>query len=65
MKTATELKKMAKERLMNNLGIAYYGFESDDDFQNLTEEEKHKVYKYLEKFAEAMAKAINEKYISY
>lgn len=65
MKTATELKKMAKKRLIDNLAVAYYGFESDDEFQTLTEEEQEKAYKYLDKFAEAMAKAINEKYITY
>ena len=64
MKTATELKQIAKKRLIDNLAVAYYGFESDDDFQNLTEEERERVYKYLDKYAEAMAKAINEKYYS-
>lgn len=53
---------MAKDRLMTNLSIAYYGFENDDEFQALSEEDQELIMNYINEFGEKMAKAIGRNY---
>lgn len=60
--TKSKAMDMAKDRLMTNLSIAYYGFENDDEFQALSEEDQELVMSYVNTFGEKMAKAIGRNY---
>ena len=54
--------EIAKDRLLSSLSIAYYGFENDDYFNSLSEEEQDLINYYMNIFGEKMAKSIGREY---
>ncbi len=63
MKTKTELKNIAKERLVEALSVAYYDIAAHPDKYGLTEGEADIVINELmHKYGESMARAIGRKY---
>lgn len=59
--TKTEMRKIAKDILMDSVGVAYYKLENED----YSEEEKDQICQYINQYGESMAKAIGEKYVAY
>ena len=59
--TKTELKKVAKDVLMESVATAYYKV-TDGDYYELTEDEEEIVLDLIHKYGTAMAKAIGEKF---
>lgn len=56
--TKKEMRKMAKNKLLESIAVTYYKLEDE----NLSEEEVHQISKYINQYGEAMAKAIGERY---
>lgn len=59
--TKTEMKKLAKELLINKLSIAYYSLENSE-YDHYSDEEKLEILQYINQYGKSMAKAIGEKY---
>lgn len=62
--TKTELKRLAKEVLMENLAVAYYCLENSK-YDDLTDEEREQLFALINKYGTAMGKAIGEKYYTF
>ena len=58
----TEAKEIAKETMLEALGVAYYKISDNESY---TEEEQDLIIQYMNMFGERMAKAIKGKYITY
>lgn len=58
--TVGEAKEIAKDTVLSTLACAYYRIADNDN--DYTEREKDLIYKYINKYGEAMAKRIGEKY---
>ena len=56
--TKKEMRKMAKNKLLESIAVTYYKLEDE----NLSEEDVEQINKYINQYGEAMAKAIGEKY---
>ena len=54
----TEMRKFAKDKLMEAIAVAYYKLEDE----NFTEEETEQIIQYINQYGETMAKAINKTY---
>lgn len=54
--------EMAKDCLIDALSTAYYKFENNDDFQNLSEEEQDLVLRQTNILGAKMAKSIGREY---
>ena len=61
-KTKTELKEIARDRMAEAIGTAYYAICDSDDY---TEDEKEMILHYLSKFGKAACKAIGRNYTTY
>lgn len=60
--TKTRASEMAKDCLMDALAAAYYRFENNNDFQNLSEEEQELVLQQTDILGAKMAKSIGREY---
>lgn len=49
----TEMRELAKEKLMEAIAVAYYKLEDE----NLTDEEREQVSAYINQYGEAMGKS--------
>lgn len=58
----TEAKEIAKDLMLEAIGIAYYKVADSNEY---TDEETELIIAEMNKFGERMAKAINGKYITY
>lgn len=56
--------EIAKKRLVNALSVAYYGFEDDDYYQSLSEDEQELINQYMNIFGQKMAKSIGKEYFT-
>lgn len=56
--TKTEKKQFAKDKLMESIAVAYYKLEDE----NFSDDEVKEITEYINKYGEAMAKAIGTKY---
>ena len=56
--TKTEMRELAKDKLMEAIAVAYYKLEDE----NLTDEEIEQVSTYINQYGEAMGKAIHRNY---
>lgn len=56
--TKTEMREMAKDKLLESIAVTYYKLEDE----NLSEEDVEEINKYINKYGTAMAKAINRRY---
>ena len=54
----TEMRELAKDKLMEAIAVAYYKLEDD----NLTDEEREQISTYINQYGEAMGKAIHRNY---
>lgn len=59
--TKTEAKRIAKDTLLTSLSVSYYRICDNNDY---TEEEQNLIIDYINKYGEAMSKAIKEKYFT-
>lgn len=57
--TKTEMRKVAKDILMESIATAYYKLE-DTEYAN--GEEQDQIVEYINQYGKAMAKAIHEEY---
>ena len=62
MKTKTELKEIAKNRLVEALAVAYYKIFDNPDEYGLTDEEVNEVCSLMNKYGETMSKSIKKKF---
>jgi hypothetical protein len=60
--TNTELKEIAKKRLQEAIGCAYYQITDSEEY---SEEDTEKICEYIRKYGTAACKAFGEKYVSY
>lgn len=60
--TKTTAKEIAKETLLEALGIAYYKLVDDGEY---TEEEVEMICVQMNKLGERMAKSVNGRYVTY
>ena len=58
--TKSEQKQLAKDILLETIASAYYKLY--DEHNEISEEEKDEINKYIHKYGEAMAKRIGEEY---
>lgn len=58
----TEAKEIAKERMLEAIGVAYYKISDSDEY---SDEEVEMIIQELNKLGERMAKAIGGRYITY
>lgn len=56
--TKLEMREFAKEKLMESIAVTYYKLE-DEKF---SDEENQQICKYINKYGEAMGKAIGKRY---
>ena len=56
--TKKEMRKMAKNKLLESIAVTYYKLEDE----NLSEEEVEQINKYINQYGEAMVKALGERY---
>lgn len=56
--TKTEMRKIAKEKLMESIATAYYRLENE----TFSEEEKKQICQYMNQYDEAMGKTIGKSY---
>ena len=60
--TKGRAREMAKERLLEAISIAYYGFEDNDEFNSLSEEDQQVVLNEIGYLGKRMAKSIGGEY---
>lgn len=60
--TKTRASEIAKDCLMDALAAAYYRFENNNDFQNLSEEEQDLVFYQMNILGAKMANSIGREY---
>lgn len=56
--TKSEMREIAKDKLMESVAVAYYKLENE----NFSDEENEQIIKYMAQYGEAMSKAIGKKY---
>lgn len=61
--TKKEKREFAKDILIKALSVAYYTLEISD-YDNISEEDKDEICKYINQYGDAMAKRIGKKYFT-
>ena len=56
--TKTEMREIAKDKLMQTIAVAYYKLENE----NFSDEESKQIAKYMSQYGKAMGKAIGKKF---
>lgn len=56
--------EIAKKHLVDVLSVAYYGFEDNNYYQSLSEDEQELINQYMNIFGQKMAKSIGKEYFA-